>query len=102
MQIAYVRFRPIADSGWSPHHRRMKTRRLLWASGVSLAFVWLFVAAPGMLLGVLWGGTVPVWPPVVSGTNSDYAVWLVTFGVAYGLPPISAALMYLGRSRRRG
>jgi hypothetical protein len=80
----------------------MSLPRLLWSSGVSLGLLWLLIVAPLMVLGGLWGGTIPLWPPVVSGSRTDLIVWAVLFCAAYGLPPFSLALMFLGRAARRG
>ncbi len=79
----------------------MTVRRFIWLSGVSLGLIWLWMLAPMMVLGALWGGVMPVWPPVVSGSQTDFVAWALTFTAAYGIPPIAVALIVFGLRARR-
>jgi hypothetical protein len=81
---------------------RMNRRRVLWTTGVSLGLVWFVILLPLLAVGFLWGGGVPLWPPVESGSHADFEVWLLSFTVSYGLPPLSCGLMFFGRSARHG
>lgn len=72
----------------------MTLTRFLWSTGVWLCLVWLLVFLPGWVLGYLWGGDVPLWPP----RPSDRVLF---FGV-YGMPLVAIALLVAGRSARRG
>jgi hypothetical protein len=62
---------------------------------------WAIIILPGMILGALWSGSIPMWPPVVSGTDADLIDWVVLFSFAYGTPLIAGGLLILGRYRAR-
>ena len=62
---------------------------------------WAIIILPGMILGTLWSGSIPMWPPVVSGTGADLIDWAVLFTLAYGTPLIAGGLFVLGRYRAR-
>lgn len=67
---------------------------------IALAVFWTLVILPGMILGYLWSGDVPVWPPVVSGTTRDLVDWLLLFIAGYGIPILALALFLMGRMRK--
>ncbi|WP_188064630.1 hypothetical protein [Sphingobium sp. KCTC 72723] len=64
-----------------------------------LGLFWAIVILPGMMLGALWSGSMPVWPAVVSGTDADFLHWVLLFSIAYGTPFIAGALFVFGRYR---
>ena len=68
---------------------------------IVLAALWVLIIFPGMILGYLWSGDVPVWPPVVSGTTRDFVDWLLLFALGYGVPVAAIILFLIGRRRRR-
>jgi hypothetical protein len=69
---------------------------------MSLGLIWLFIVMPLMVLGVLWSGDIPLWPPAASTSQTDFVLWCLLFAVSYGLPPLSLGLMLSARSARRG
>ena len=66
-----------------------------------LGLFWAVVILPGMILGALWSGSIPGWPPVVSGTAADFIDWAVLFSLAYGTPLIVGGLFVLGHRRAK-
>jgi hypothetical protein len=66
-----------------------------------LCSIWAVIILPGMILGALWSGSIPGWPPVVSGTAVDFIDWAVLFSLAYGTPLIVGGLFVLGHRRGR-
>lgn len=55
------------------------------------------------VLGVLWSGTLPVWPPPPSPAHAvDNIMWVVLFVLIYGAPVLSLGLMFLGRRKKQG
>ena len=68
---------------------------------VILAVLWTLVILPGMILGYLWSGDVPLWPPVVSGTTRDFLDWIILFLLGYSVPVLALGLFLAGRRRRK-
>lgn len=54
-----------------------------------------------MVLGALWSGSIPAWPPVVSGTEADFRNWATLLSLAYGTPLIAGGLFALGCLRAK-
>lgn len=78
----------------------MTLARMRFAAKIIGVF-WAIIILPGMILGALWSGSIPMWPPVVSGTGADLIDWVVLFSLAYGTPLIAGSLFVLGRHRAK-
>ena len=87
--------------GMSDSHQKAvgKSNRLRKA-GMTLSLIWLFLFLPGLVLGALWSGSMPLWPAITSGSEMDFILWLCTFVCSYGLPLLAGAFFVMGGKPR--
>lgn len=72
-------------------------RKLAWVIGLA----WLLLMVPPMILGFLWSGNAPFWPPVTGGSKTDFIVWVSSFLAAYALPIVAVALLLVSEKRTK-
>ncbi len=62
--------------------------------GILLAFF-----LPMLVLGALWSGTIPLWPPTVSVSKYNVVIWAALFVFSYGIPLLWIGILLLKRGR---
>ena len=68
-------------------------------AAIILTALWVFGLFPIMLLGALWSGSFPLWPPVRSTSLIDNIDWVGMFVAGYGLPVVVPILFLLNRRK---
>ena len=84
---------PVADTAALAQSRHMK------AVAIILTGAWVCGVFPMMLLGALWSGSLPLWPPEQSPLLVDKLDWGAMFFASYGLPVLIVILFLLHRRK---
>lgn len=82
-------------------NRRNKNQKISKFEWV-LAVLWLILLLPGLVLGWLWSGSLPLWPPLTSEHLIDNLKWVVLFILSYGILLYFTVRYLFGLSRNRG
>jgi len=64
-----------------------------------LSIFWCALLLPGLIIGALWSGSIPLWPPVVSDHTIDIVIWAALFLLSYGVPLYLCIRIWLTRRK---
>lgn len=64
-------------------------------ASLTILVLWIFFILPGMILGFLWSGEMPIWPPGIVGMTIDFIAWIVLFIIGYIVPFIMISILLI-------